>query len=106
MVREAIQSVFRSLSCKGAVIECRHPLNHGFHEFLSHTLILQQTRTDLVYGIVFLTALGVSLLTLFALWIRSGDPVFAKEAIKLPRFRFANGGYDALSQHEENGNGI
>jgi hypothetical protein len=40
---------------------------------------------------------------LFTLWSVSKDPIFAKDVVKLPRFRFRQ--YDTLPTHYENGNG-
>jgi hypothetical protein len=60
--------------------------------------------TDKAYAIVLISALGISVLMLCVLWYYSGDPIFAKDAIKLPRFRHRS--YDSIPTHAENGNGF
>ena len=82
----------------------RHPLNYGFHNFISNLLIIDAPCTELVYAVIILTALGVSLGSLVTIRLRSHDPIFAKEKVKLSRFR--NGEYESLAPHEENANGV
>jgi len=60
--------------------------------------------TDKTYAIVFTSALGLSALSLFSSWFVSRDPIFAKDALKLPRFRPR--GYESILTHTENGNGV
>jgi hypothetical protein len=60
--------------------------------------------TDKAYAIVLISALGISVLMLCLSWYYSGDPIFAKDAIKLPRFRHRS--YDSIPIHAENGNGF
>ena len=60
--------------------------------------------TDKTYAIVFITALGLSALALCLSWFISRDPIFAKDVLKLPRFRHRD--YETVSSHAENGNGI
>jgi hypothetical protein len=48
--------------------------------------------------------LGLSVVILLASRLLSGDPIFTKEALKLPRFRVRE--YEALPTHVQNGNGI
>jgi hypothetical protein len=60
--------------------------------------------TDSIYAIIFLSALGLSVIGLCLTWYLSGQPILASEALKLPRFRFR--AYDSLPTHVANRNGI
>ena len=60
--------------------------------------------TDKTYAIVFITALGLSALVLCLQRIVSGDPIFPKGVVKIPRFRYHD--YDPLPTHVQNGNGV
>lgn len=83
---------------------CRHPFNHGFHNSVSNLLIIDAPYMELVYAIILLTALGISLGSLVTIRLCSYDPIFAREKVRLPRFR--NREYESLAPHEDNANGV
>jgi hypothetical protein len=64
----------------------------------------QPSLADKTYTILLICALGLSAIILLTARLLSGDPVFSKETIKLPRFRVRE--YEALPTHIQNGNGI
>lgn len=78
--------------------------HYGFMSFLSESFVADTSIADRTYAIVLISALGVSTLMLFAAWYTSRDPIFAKDLIKLPRFRHRD--YNSIPRHAENGNGI
>jgi len=85
-------------------IDISRPLHREFHEYWHASLLPKPSLTDKAYAIVFLGALGLSVLILFLSWYVSRNPVFPKEVIALPRFRHV--GYESLPTHAENGNGV
>ena len=79
-------------------------LTYGLQDFLPVSLSVATSVTDKTYAIVFITALGLSAFVLCLSWFMSRDPIFAKDVLKLPRFRHRD--YETVSSHAENGNGI
>jgi hypothetical protein len=80
------------------------PSHAALHDFVLDTLKTKSSITDFAYAITFICLLGLSAIGLLLNWYRCKDPIFPKETIKLPRFRFHN--YDSLPTHVENGNGV
>jgi hypothetical protein len=80
------------------------PLSPGLHDLFLNSALAKPPVTDLTYAIIFLSALALSAFALCLTWYLSGQPFFANEALKLPRFRFRN--YDSLPTEVANGNGI
>lgn len=64
--------------------------------------IKDSSKIDPIYAIVLCAVLGVAAIVLCFTRYQSGSPFFAKQAIKLPIFRFRP--YDSLPT--ENGNGV
>jgi hypothetical protein len=82
-----------------------HPHHHQFWNALANAANgTQPSLADTTYAILLISALGLSVLILLASRLLSGDPIFTKETLKLPRFRVRE--YEALPTHVQNGNGI
>jgi hypothetical protein len=80
------------------------PLSPGLHGLFLTSRLAKPVATDTIYAIIFLSALGLSVIGICLTWYLSGQPILASEALKLPRFRFR--AYDSLPTHVGNGNGI
>lgn len=80
------------------------PTHHRAPDLFPMSLNVAASVTDKTYAIVFITALGLSALTLCLCWYLSRDPIFAKDILKLPRFRRLD--YQTVSSRAENSNGI
>lgn len=78
------------------------PLHPGTANLFLTSPIIVSSKTDTIYAIVLCAVLGVAALVLCFTRYRSGNPFLAKQAIKLPTFRFRP--YDSLPT--ENGAGV
>jgi hypothetical protein len=104
MVREAIQTVYRYELNVDCEIDVSYPGHFGLKQLFNESSFAETSIADKTYTILLISALGVSVLILCLSWYVSGDPIFVKDAIKLPRFRHLD--YNPIHSHTENGNGI
>jgi hypothetical protein len=103
MVREALQTVFRY----GIALwnDRSRPSHYNLDGLYLQVSSIVSSTSDRVYAIVFIAALGLSVLGLGLTWYLSGDPLFAKQVIRLPRFRFRE--YESLPTFANgNANGV